>query len=180
MSPIYECIVQNSCCFTPFKLEACQHFYNFPLHAFSIVEKRKRITRLWCDASGCFSLIKSVNTSSHSICLCLWSWISGFFWAPGGLKLCSLWLSDGAVSSHHLSAGFAFMPAPPFDLRRFQEPQLQLHFPQEFFKPLYKLKDNLEIWMWWHRIPILFVLPGRIFTLSNHPTWNSIDIWLST
>lgn len=36
------------------------------------------------------------------------------------------------------------MPAPPFDLRRFQEPQLQLHFPQEFFKPLYKMKDNLE------------------------------------
>lgn len=36
------------------------------------------------------------------------------------------------------------MAAPPFDLRRFQEPQLELHFPQEFFKPLYKMKDDLE------------------------------------
>lgn len=36
------------------------------------------------------------------------------------------------------------MPAPPFDLRPFQKPQLQLHFPEEFFNPLYKMIDN---WM---------------------------------
>lgn len=73
-------------------------------------------------------------------------------------------------SSHYLPAGFAFMPAPPFDVRWFQEPQLQLHFSQEFFKPLYEVEKLLKIWIWWHitdRIPFLTFLRSYIVQWWN-------------